>query len=227
MSQILDNIYIWVFFVNSESVLLLAFVKYMLYSDCTENCIFGTFWRLKTLVLWWKMVQDLLIFVDLFRPKNSTIDSRKTSITPGAVGRRKLPNPSLNHIFNALSIGVQNMLLFQWINFGLKCLFQDWLEFWCWGYELDLYWKGYCPLLLLESDRASNEHSETVALFVDSGGRWGLESAWFWFFCIFLFQCSCFCFTYSLTVIWIAPNWLLLVFCYNCPAPFCWIHNLD
>ena len=33
MSEILDNIYIWVFLVNSESVLLLTFVKYMLFSD--------------------------------------------------------------------------------------------------------------------------------------------------------------------------------------------------
>ena len=32
MSEILDNIYIWVFLVNSKSVLLFAFVKYMLYS---------------------------------------------------------------------------------------------------------------------------------------------------------------------------------------------------
>ena len=40
----------------------------------------------------------------------------------GMVGRRKLPDPSLNHIFNALSIGVQYTLSFQWINIGLKCL---------------------------------------------------------------------------------------------------------
>ena len=58
-------------------------------------------------------------------------------------------------------------------------------------------------------------------------GRWGFESAWFWFFCIFLFQCSCFCLSYSLTVIWITPNWLLFVFCYSCPAPLCWIRNLS
>ena len=30
MSEILDNIYIWVFSVNIQSVLLLAFVKYKL-----------------------------------------------------------------------------------------------------------------------------------------------------------------------------------------------------
>ena len=56
MSEILDNIYNWVFLINSESVLLLAFVKYMLYplysklyflyfleaknpSFVTENCL--------------------------------------------------------------------------------------------------------------------------------------------------------------------------------------------
>ena len=57
----------------------------------------------------------------LFCPKNGTIDFTKT-FNSGMVGRRKLPNPSLNHIFNALSIGVQYMLSFRLINFGLKCL---------------------------------------------------------------------------------------------------------
>ena len=38
------------------------------------------------------------------------------------VGRKKLPDPSLNHIFNALSIVVQYTLSFQLTNFGLKCL---------------------------------------------------------------------------------------------------------
>ena len=40
------------------------------------------------------------------------------------VGCRKLLDPSLSHIFNALSIGVQFTLSFQLTNFGLKCLFQ-------------------------------------------------------------------------------------------------------
>ena len=40
MSKILDNICIWVFLVNSESVLPLAFVKYTLYSDFTQNYFF-------------------------------------------------------------------------------------------------------------------------------------------------------------------------------------------
>ena len=38
------------------------------------------------------------------------------------VRRRKLPNPSLNRIFKALSIDVQHKLSFQWTNFGVKCL---------------------------------------------------------------------------------------------------------
>ena len=40
MSKISGNIYIGVLLVNSESVLLLAFVKYMLYSHFTQNCNF-------------------------------------------------------------------------------------------------------------------------------------------------------------------------------------------
>ena len=44
----------------------------------------------------------------------------------GMVGRRKLPDPSLNRIFNALLIGVQYTLSFQWTNFGLKCLLEWW-----------------------------------------------------------------------------------------------------
>ena len=40
----------------------------------------------------------------------------------GMVGHRKLPNPPLNRIFNALLIGVQSTLSFQLTNFGLRCL---------------------------------------------------------------------------------------------------------
>ena len=47
MSEILDNIYISVFLVNIESVLLLALVKYMLCSHFTQNCIFLYFLEAK------------------------------------------------------------------------------------------------------------------------------------------------------------------------------------
>ena len=40
-----------------------------------------TFWRVKTLLLWKKIIQNLPIFVYLFCPKKSTTGSRKTSKT--------------------------------------------------------------------------------------------------------------------------------------------------
>ena len=82
MSEILNNIYIWVFLVNSESVQLLAFVKYIFYRHCTSKLyFFCTFWRLKILVLWQKIIHNLRIFVCLFCPKNSTTDFGKSFIT--------------------------------------------------------------------------------------------------------------------------------------------------
>ena len=93
MSKILDNIYIWVFLVNSESVLLLALVKYMLCSHFTQNCIFCTFWRLKILVLWRKIVENLLIFVYSFCPKNGAIDFTKTFITQEWLVVESCPTP--------------------------------------------------------------------------------------------------------------------------------------
>ena len=81
MSEILDNIFLWVFSIKSESILLLALVKYMFCSHFTQNCIFCTFLRQKTLVLWQKIVENLLIFVYLFCPKNGAIDFTKPFIT--------------------------------------------------------------------------------------------------------------------------------------------------
>ena len=66
-------------------------------------------------------------FVYLFCPKNDAIDFTKWFHNNSAMGgRRKLPDPLLNRIFNALSIGVQYTLSFQWTNFGLKCLIIEW-----------------------------------------------------------------------------------------------------
>ena len=93
MSEILDNIYIWVFSINSEIVLLLALVKYMLCSHFTQDCIFCTFWRLKILVLWQKIVENLLIFVYLFCPKNDAIDFTKTFITQEWLVVESCPTP--------------------------------------------------------------------------------------------------------------------------------------
>ena len=79
-SDILGNIYIFVFLVNSESILLLALLNICCLATVVKTVFFCTFWRQKTLVLWQIIVLNL-IFVYLFCPKNRKIDSRKTSIT--------------------------------------------------------------------------------------------------------------------------------------------------
>ena len=104
MSEILGNIYIWVFSINSEIGLLLALVKYMLCSHFTQKC--------------WKSY--ICVFILSKKRRNCF---HKNLHNSGMVGHRELPDPLLNRIFNALSIGVQYTLWFQWTNFGLKCLF--------------------------------------------------------------------------------------------------------
>ena len=120
---ILDNIYIWVFSINNETVPLLALVKYMLCSHFTQNCIFCTFWRLKILVLWRREIVENLIFVYFILSKKRRSWFHENLGNFGMIGRRKFPDPSLNHIFNSLSIGAQYTVSFQLTNFGLKCLF--------------------------------------------------------------------------------------------------------
>ena len=120
--KILDNIYIWVFLVNSESVLLLALVKYMLCSYFTRHCIFFYFLEAKNSCFMtnncWKS-SYICVFI---LSKNQRNWFHKNLHNSGMVRRRKLPYPSLNCIFNAPSIGVQYKLSFQWTNFGVKCL---------------------------------------------------------------------------------------------------------
>ena len=102
MSEILDNIYISVFSMNSESVLLLALVKYMLCSHFTQNCILyfleakNPYFETKNC---WKS-SYICVFILSKKWRNWF---HKTLHNSGMVGRRKLPDPSLNHIFNALS----------------------------------------------------------------------------------------------------------------------------
>ena len=125
MSEILDNIYIWVFSISSESVLLLALVKYILCSHFTQNCIFLNFLETKNpcfvTINCWKS-SDICVFILPTKRCNWFHENLHNS---GMVGRGKLLDPLLNHIFNALSIGVQYTLSFQWTNFGLKFLKLD------------------------------------------------------------------------------------------------------
>ena len=60
-------------------------------------------------------------------PKNGAIDFTKTFTSQEWLvveSQEWLPDPSLNHIFNVLPIGVQYTLSFQLTNFGLKYLIQ-------------------------------------------------------------------------------------------------------
>ena len=47
----------------------------------------------ETLFFWWKIIQDLLIFVYLICPKRAELNAEKL-----IVGRREMPSPSLNII---------------------------------------------------------------------------------------------------------------------------------
>ena len=92
----------------------------MLCSHFTQNC---TFWRLEILVLWRKNVENLLTFVYLFCPKNDKIHFTKTFITQEWLLVESCPTRYWI-TFSMLSRLVYDMLSFQWINFGLKCLFE-------------------------------------------------------------------------------------------------------
>ena len=63
-----------------------------------------------------KYFQSLVIFMFLCYRKTSNF--RNAEI----VGRRKLPDLSMNSIFNVLSIALQYIVSFKRPDFGLKCL---------------------------------------------------------------------------------------------------------
>ena len=83
--------------------LLLALVKYMLYSHFTQNCIFLYFLEAKNPYFVTKNCwKSSYIFVFLLSKKRRNW-FHKNLHNSGMVRRRKLPNPSLNRIFNALT----------------------------------------------------------------------------------------------------------------------------
>ena len=110
--EVLDNISI-------DRFLLVAFAKYILsqiYSHCIHNCAFSYFLEIvETFVFSRKYFQSLLIFI-FFYPKTSNFHNA------GMIYLRKLSDPSMNSVFNVLSIGLQYTLSFKRPAFGLKCL---------------------------------------------------------------------------------------------------------
>ena len=93
MSEILGNIYIWVILVNIESVLYLAFVKYMLYSHYTENCIFLYFLDAKNPCFVMKNYPKSCYICVFILSKSSTIDSKRASITQERLVVESCPTP--------------------------------------------------------------------------------------------------------------------------------------
>ena len=142
MPEILENIYIWVFSVNSESSLFLAFGKYMLYSHFPQKCIFMFYLEAKNPCFVTKNCSKFSYTCVFILSKTLQNWLYKNPHNSRIVGHRKLPDTSLNRIFNALSIDVQHTFSFQWTNFGPKCLLiKTWIrskDQKCWSKKIGL-----------------------------------------------------------------------------------------
>ena len=78
MSEIVDNIYIWVFLIKIESVLLLALVQFMLCSHFTQNCILSYFFEAKNPFFCdKKLLKIFLYFCIYFVQKTALLTSQK------------------------------------------------------------------------------------------------------------------------------------------------------
>ena len=96
--------------------------KYMFCSHFTQNCILLYFLEAKNPYFVTKNCWKSSYICVFILPKKRRNWFHKNLHNSGMAGRRKLPDSSLNRIFNALSIVVQYTLSFQLTNFGLKCL---------------------------------------------------------------------------------------------------------
>ena len=123
MSEILDSIYIWVFLVKIESVLLLALLKYMLCSQFTQNCIFLYFLVAKNPYFVTKNCWKFSYICVFVLSKKRLNWFHKNLHNSGMDGRTKLLDTSLSRIFNALSIGVQYTLSFKNIDWEKESLY--------------------------------------------------------------------------------------------------------
>ena len=101
MSTDLGNIYIWVFLVNSENALVLAFVK----KSCITILLKTVFFVLLEAKNPWFVIKNcskssyIWVFILSKKQHNSFYKNVDNS---GMVGSRNLSDPSLNCIFNAL-----------------------------------------------------------------------------------------------------------------------------
>ena len=108
--------------------------KFPNFSFCLNICCIAillksvflcTFWRLKMLVLWQKIVENVVIFVYLFCRKNHAMDFTKTFITQEWLVVESCPTIRwiVFSIFYRLVYTIG--FYFIWTKFGLKCLPMD------------------------------------------------------------------------------------------------------
>ena len=122
MSKTLDNIYILVFLVNIESVLLLALVKYMLCSHFIKNCILLYFLEAKNLYFVMKNCWKCSYICVLTLPKKRLNWFHNNLHNSGMAGRRKLPTPRWIAV-----------LMLYWLMYNIPSYFN----------ELILAWSAY------------------------------------------------------------------------------------
>ena len=107
--EVLNNTFIDMF-------LRVAFVKYILSQTVFRTVLFDTLWRLWKLLVFEENIFEVFLYLCFFYPNTSNFRNS------GMTGRRKPSDPSVNNIFNVLSIDLQYAHPFKWPDFGLKCL---------------------------------------------------------------------------------------------------------
>ena len=110
MYEILNNIYL-------ARLLLVAFVKYILsqiYGHVFGTVLLDTFWKLWKLLFFEQKTFKIVVYL-FFLSRNQQLPNS------GIFGRRKLPNLSMNNIFNVLLIVLQYTISFKWPDVSLKC----------------------------------------------------------------------------------------------------------
>ena len=118
MSEILDNVYIWVFLVNIESVLLLVLVTYMLCSHFTQSCILLFFLEAKNPYFVTKNVESSYICVFILTKKRRDWFP-KTFITQEWLVVESFPSPR----WIAFS-------MFYWLVYNIRSPFNELILAW-------------------------------------------------------------------------------------------------
>ena len=96
----MDNIYIWVFLANSQSVLFVALLNMPLCSFL--GIVLKTVFLLSKLLLWDEKLFKIFLLLCIYFVENQKNWFQENFQYLEMVGRRKLSDPLLNRIFNVL-----------------------------------------------------------------------------------------------------------------------------